>query len=116
MRFEPNQIAHVCHEANRVLTLILKDVPLQPPWVEAPKDMVDSSINGVKWRMENPHAPAEAQHEKWMSDKLNDGWKLGPVRDLELKTHPALVPYRELPEGVKAKDKIFTAIVLALMP
>ncbi len=110
----PEQVAHVCHEANRALTIILQDIPLQSHWKDAPEEMKRSSIQGVAWRIENPTLPASAQHEKWLSDKARDGWTHGPTKDSEKKEHPAMVPFEELPEGVKLKDKVFTAIVLAL--
>ncbi len=110
----PKQIAFVCHEANRAITSIVGDVPLQPPWWDAPEEMIRSSVQGVVWRMDHPGAPASAQHDEWMRAKLADGWTLGPTKDPELKTHPALVPYEQLADGVKAKDAVFTAIVLAL--
>ncbi len=110
----PKQIASVAHEANRAITRILQDVPLQPEWKDAPEDMIRSSVQGVVWRMDNPTAPASAQHEEWMRSKIADGWKLGSVRDHVKKEHPALVPYDKLPAGVRKKDAVFTAIVLAL--
>lgn len=110
----PKQIASICHEANRAITVITQDVPVQPPWAEAPEEMIRSSVQGVVWRMNNPTAPASAQHDEWMRAKLADGWKLGLVKDAALKTHPALIPYDQLAPGVKVKDVVFTAIVLAL--
>lgn len=111
---EPKQIARVCHEANRALTQILQDVPLQPRWNDAPEEMIRSSVQGVVWRLDNKTAPASAQHEEWMRAKLADGWTLGPTKDSALKTHPALIPYEKLTDGVKKKDAAFTALVLAL--
>lgn len=110
----PEQIASVCHEANRAITSISKDVPLQPHWDEAPEEMRRSSIAGVIWRLDHPEAPARAQHNEWMLAKLVDGWTLGPTKDPVTKTHPALVEYGMLPPDVQAKDRVFTAIVLAL--
>lgn len=110
----PEQIASVCHEANRAITAIVGDVPLQPSWSEAPEEMKRSSVAGVKWRLENRAAPASDQHEEWMRAKLADGWQEGPVKDAERKTHPALVPYWKLSTAVQQKDAVFTAIVLAL--
>lgn len=112
----PKQIAQVCHEANRAITRIVQDVPVQPPWDEAPEEMIRSSVQGVVWRMNNPTAPASAQHDEWMRAKLADGWTLGPKKDPERKTHPALISYGDLPEAVKRKDAVFSAIVLALAP
>lgn len=111
---QPKHIAHVCHEANRALTEIIGDVPVQPHWADAPEEMIRSSVQGVVWRLDNPNAPASAQHDEWMRSKLADGWKLGPVKDSEKKEHPALIPYAELAPGVKKKDAAFTALVLAL--
>jgi hypothetical protein len=111
---DPKHIARVCHEANRALTQILQDVPLQPHWDDAPEEMIRSSVQGVVWRMDHPTAPASAQHDEWMRQKFADGWVLGPTKDSQAKTHPALVPYDQLAEGVKMKDKVFTAIVLSM--
>ncbi len=113
---EPKQIAAVCHEANRALTKILSDVPVQPPWDDAPEEMIRSAVKGVIWRMDNPRASAGAQHDEWVRAKLEDGWKLGPVKDAEKKEHPALIPYDQLAPGVQLKDALFTAIVLAIAP
>jgi hypothetical protein len=49
-----------------------------------------------------------------MKDKLEAGWVWGPVKSSENKTHPCLVPFEELPEFQKKKDKLFCAIVDAL--
>ena len=112
--FTNAEIAEICHEANRAITRHIRDVPLQPPWHEAPFEMVESSIAGVKWRIANLDAPASAQHDEWMRSKLAAGWVLGPTKDADKKTHPALVPYDDLPSGTQAKDALFTAIVRAL--
>lgn len=114
----PKQIAHVCHEANRALTSIINDVPIQRHWDDPllPEEMIRSSVQGVVWRMDHPTAPASAQHDEWMRAKLADGWTLGPVKNFEKKEHPALVPYADLPSAVQLKDALFTVIVLALAP
>lgn len=114
MRFTIPQIAEVAHEANRALTRILGDVPVQPPWSDAPREMIDSSVKGVKFALDNPQATAAEQHDAWARDKLASGWKHGPVKDEAKKEHPALVAYDKLSIGTKAKDELFRAIVGAL--
>lgn len=111
---KPIEIAAVCHEANRELTRILKDVPLQAHWDECSEDMKASALVGVEWRINNPDAPASASHEVWVQERLSKGWILGPERSNEKKTHPALIPYAQLPPGVQLKDKVFVSIILAL--
>lgn len=44
-------------------------------------------------------------HEVWAKSRMEQGWKWGPQRDDELKTHPDLVPYNELSEELKDYDR-----------
>lgn len=104
-------VARACHEANRVLTAFVKDVPMQPPWEDCGEDMQQSCIHGVLFALQHPDATPEDQHNAWVDEHLEQGWTLGAVKDVEKKTHPALRPYSELSEGVKLKDAVFRAIV-----
>lgn len=110
----PEQIAEVCHEANRVLTKHIGDVPVQPHWEEAPEDQRTSSIVGVNFALVNVTATAQQLHEAWCQHKFATGWVLGSKKDEVAKTHPALVPYSELPAEVRQKDAVFRAVVAAL--
>lgn len=38
------------------------------------------------------------------------GWRYGPVRDREAKTHPDMVPYDELERRERDKDAVFVAL------
>jgi hypothetical protein len=108
-------IAKVCHEANRALCDGLGDYS-QKPWEDAPQWQRDSAINGVKFNLNNPHAPASASHDSWLEEKRLAGWKFGPEKDAGRKEHPCYVPYEELPKEQQAKDHLFKAIVAALSP
>jgi ryanodine receptor 2 len=44
-------------------------------------------------------------HEVWAESRMKQGWKYGRQRNDELKTHPCLVPYEELPEEEKEYDR-----------
>lgn len=48
---------------------------------------------------------AKNVHEVWAQNRIREGWCLGPYRNDELKTHPCLVPYEDLPEVEKAYDR-----------
>jgi hypothetical protein len=48
---------------------------------------------------------AEAEHLGWEEQKRMEGWVYGPTKDNEKRTHPLLVPYSELPEAEKEKDR-----------
>jgi len=107
-------IAKVCHEANRAFCQTIGD-DSQPTWEDAPDWQRDSAINGVKFHIEAPRRVDES-HANWMQEKLETGWKYGPVKDPEKKEHPCMVPYDQLPEDQKYKDAIFLSVVAALSP
>jgi len=106
-------IATVCHQANKAWCEANGDNS-QKDWNEAEQWQRDSAVKGVEFRLDNPDAPESVQHDAWMADKIEDGWIYGEKKDADLKTHPCLVPFDQLPEFQQKKDKLFTAIVDAL--
>ena len=44
-------------------------------------------------------------HEVWSETRIQQGWTYGEQRNDELKTHPCLIPYEELPESEKEYDR-----------
>ena len=44
-------------------------------------------------------------HEVWAEARINQGWTFGEKRNDDLKTHPCLIPYEELPEEEKEYDR-----------
>jgi len=44
-------------------------------------------------------------HEVWAEMRIKQGWTYGEQRNDELKTHPCLVPYEDLPEEEKEYDR-----------
>ena len=44
-------------------------------------------------------------HEVWAESRIKQGWTYGEKRNDELKTHPCLIPYEELPEVEKDYDR-----------
>jgi hypothetical protein len=109
----PAEIAAICHEANRAYSQILGDDP-QVPWKDAPRWMQARIIRGVELVLRHPEMTPEALHAAWCQDRQADGWVYGATKDEVAKTHPCLVPYDQLPEGQRRKDRLFGAIVRAL--
>jgi hypothetical protein len=107
-------IAEVCHEANKLWCEKHLDFS-QKDWEEAEQWQRDSAIKGVEFRIENPNAGLDSQHNAWIVEKVSDGWVYGEVKDADKKTHPCLVKYKDLPQFQKEKDRIFCAIVDAMM-
>jgi hypothetical protein len=106
-------IAKMCHEANFVWCHLNGD-PSQLHWGSAPQWQVDSAIDGVIHALAHPDAKPEDIHMNWMAGKIADGWVYGGVKDPVAKTHPCMVPFDQLPESQRKKDKLFLAIVRAL--
>lgn len=44
-------------------------------------------------------------HEVWAKNRIEQGWTYGEKRSDELKQHPCLIPYEELPEEEKDYDR-----------
>lgn len=104
-----DHIARICHEVNRAYCQALGDFS-QPKWEDAPEWQRESARMGVDLHLMGCFGP-EASHVSWMSQKVSEGWKYGPVKDAEKKEHPCMVPFAELPREQQAKDFIFKAIV-----
>jgi hypothetical protein len=48
---------------------------------------------------------AEIEHERWMKQKLEEGWKYGEVTDKDKKLNKGVVAWEQLPEVEKSKDR-----------
>lgn len=66
--------------------------------------MIDWKINPVKFTLYEIESMAKLEHEHWMEERLKDGWKYGP-KDSNKKTSPVLVPWENLSEDEKDKDR-----------
>ena len=111
--FKVSQIAKTCHEVNKVYCESLGDTS-QPSWEDAPEWQKESACQGVIFHLTNPDAKPEDSHEEWFRQKKIEGWKYGPVKDVEKKEHPCMVPYHELPKEQQVKDSLFIAVVKSL--
>jgi hypothetical protein len=107
-------IARVCHEANRAYCEALGDHS-QVPWDKAPEWQRKSAVTGVIFIAEHPDASPGITHASWLAEKLQDGWEYGPVKDPSRKKHPSCVPFDELSPAEQAKDYIFTAIARTML-
>ncbi|MCJ7624196.1 MAG: RyR domain-containing protein, partial [Anaerolineaceae bacterium] len=52
---------------------------------------------------------AEWEHERYMRDKLAAGWKYAPKTDKAHKLNQTLIPWDELPEEEKNKDRVLVS-------
>ena len=67
---------------------------------------VDTSDVSLPPELENLIEPmAKNVHDVWAQSRVSEGWTWGPGRNDELKTHPSLIPYEDLPECEKQYDR-----------
>lgn len=105
-------VASVIHEANRQFRLVLGQTP-GPHWAEADANLKASAIHGVEKALTG--ISDEELHEEWVRYKAAQGWQYGPMKDPVKLTHPCMVPYADLPEEERRKDRLFRAVVSALL-
>ena len=114
-------IAAACHCAWHAYTVLGLGEP-GAHWHEAPDWQKDGMRNAVDFWDELHEQDAftiqklcEASHQNWMRFKEADGWVYGPKKDAELKVHPCMVPFSDLPEDQKAKDEVVVNTYLQLI-
>lgn len=107
------EIAVVAHEINMSFCQSIGD-DSQVAWDNAHDWQRSAAIEGVKFHLDNPDATPSSSHEKWMADKIEQGWKYGLTKDGEKKEHPAILPYDQLPTEQKSKDFLFKQVVHSL--
>lgn len=103
-------LAGMVHEANRVYCHSIEQYDKEP-WDMTPKIIQYSIEQGIKFLAANPDQTPEQMHENWFQYKLDEGWTYGTEVDVAEKKHNCMMPYAELPENEKLKDRIFHAIV-----
>ena len=111
--YDLNLIARMCHEVNKAWCEAHRDFT-QPDGDNAPTWQKESCMDGVWFVINNPSAGDAAQHNNWMRQKEEDGWKYGPIKDADKKEHPCMVPFEQLPLEQQIKDRLFRATVLAI--
>lgn len=85
-----------------------------PGWDDAPDWMHASTRESVLHALENGGADGRSQHEQWLAQKHEAGWRHGPVKDAATKTHPLMIPWDQLPDWERRKDSLINALARAL--
>lgn len=111
----PEDIARVCHEANRAYCMSTGDHG-QTTWDTAPSWQKSSIVTRVEASLIDPDRTPEENHRAWMAIKEEGGWKYGNKKVPEQKEHPCMMPYDQLPKVQRLKSCLFLAVVHALQP
>jgi hypothetical protein len=58
---------------------------------------------------------ALAEHVRWMTWRVLDGWSWGETRDNQKKLHPDIADYDQLPEVTKEKDRVNIRVISKML-
>ncbi len=58
---------------------------------------------------------SRVEHIRWSWEKRLNGWIYGPVKDDNYKTHPSLIPFEQLTESEKEKDRELVKLIPAFL-
>ena len=68
-------------------------------------ELEDRELGEFEFTREEIEQLARMEHERWVEERLSNGWTVGP-KDIDKKTTPwLLVPYEELPDEEQEKDR-----------
>lgn len=60
-------------------------------------------------------ALAKREHDRWMKERTDAGWRYGIAMDFDAKTNPLLVPWEQLPEKQRKPDQDSPQAVIDLL-
>lgn len=86
-----------------VSVLTLLGLGLEREGDAAPQSMPQEELSAMIER--NIERLAEAEHDGWMEHLRHNGWRYAEARDNTKKLHPSMLPYAELTEQDKEKDR-----------
>lgn len=58
---------------------------------------------------------AERQHNKWLHERMKNGWRYGQIRDDKQRTHPLIKPWNQLSEDQKTIDFSFPGFFIDVL-
>jgi len=99
----PEEIKQVNRAAAARIPLVLQLVGLYVVPENYPASSAAREVRGVI--RQNLELLAETEHDGWMISQKRNGWVYGKDRDNNRKIHPALLPYRQLSEKDRYKDR-----------
>ena len=100
------------HEATEAICEVYNDQ--QPDDVDSEWWQESSIMEGILFALNNPEATPRNHHDQQCAKKDAELWVFGKEMNAELKTHPYLVMYAELPKHQQVKYAVFQALVKKL--
>lgn len=103
-------VCKLCHDKNNALMIANGETP-RGDWESLDQADKDLTYKSVKRIIDDPTITAKEIHDEWVTNKELDGWVYGPVKDVDNKTHPLMIPFDDMSDIDKEKDQSFINIV-----
>ena len=105
------QRAVFVYEGARLQAIAVRAPVVPEPWLERDDAFCDQFRTVIEMMCgpDRKSSPEEL-HDDWVKAYEAMGWRYGPERDPDAKTHPDMVPYDELHILERDKDAVFVAL------
>lgn len=100
-----SNIDNAHHIATKLLSIGYRIKPVKTGFESRTLRLTDNEIETM----------ARIEHSRWSWDKRLNGWIFGNVKDKQKKTHPGLIPYDDLSEPEKEKDRELVRLIPSLL-
>lgn len=103
--------AEFIYEAARIAAIATNAPVIPEPWSEREQDFKNQFFEVIE-RQCGPDRCRNAKqlHEDWVKAYEKNGWVYGPKRDREKRTHPDMVPFKDLDPLERDKDYVFVML------
>jgi serine phosphatase RsbU (regulator of sigma subunit) len=96
-----SNIDNAAHIPTKLLSIGYKIRPVKKGFKSVALHLNDAEIETM----------ATVEHLRWSWEKRLNGWRYGSTRDDVTKLHPSLIPYEELNESEKEKDRELVRLI-----
>jgi hypothetical protein len=99
------------YEAARLQAMAVEAPIVPEPWEERDEKFRTQFLEVIERQSgEMRSGSPEELHGSWVQAYIDMGWRYGPERDVEAKTHPDMVPFARLEKREQDKDAVFIAL------
>ncbi len=80
------------------------------------KPLTDWNASSFSFERQEVEIMAQHEHERWRKERLDQGWRFDPLlKDPKVKTHPDLVPWKELDDSAREKNRQAISVLPVLL-
>jgi hypothetical protein len=93
----------------------VRDIPYKLAYAGYTIAPAAGAVAGVVFSDAEIEKLAEIEHERWMKEKLNQGWRYAKATDKKRKLHKDLVTWRDLSFDEREKDIVLVSAIPGIL-